>query len=264
MAEINNVNTARYNVRFNAVCGDTMSRSIKPVAIVRHSPFDGPGYFATFLDSHRIAWRLICIDAGDPVPAMPREFSGIGLMGGPMSVNDTLSWIPELLGLIRTAVSDDIPVIGHCLGGQLMARALGGQVTVNAVKEIGWHDIMLTDRPASRNWFGHNRKVPVFQWHGDTFSLPPQAVRLASSDWCENQAFAMGKHLGLQCHVEMTRELVQSWCDSGGTEIAASTGPGVQSVENILNDIDPHVAALNAVAERIYLRWIAGLKHHAG
>lgn len=240
-----------------------MSHSIKPVAIVRHSPVEGPGYFATFLDSQRIPWRLIRIDAGDPVPATPREFSGIGLMGGPMSVNDPLPWVPDALNLIRAAVSDDVPVIGHCLGGQLMVRALGGQVTVNPVKEIGWHDITLTDQPASRDWFGHNRKVPVFQWHGDAFSLPPQAVRLAGSDWCENQAFVVGKHLGLQCHIEMTRELVESWCNVGAAEIAASTGPGVQSVETIMHDIEPHLAALNAVAQRIYLRWITGLKYRA-
>ena len=232
---------------------------MKPVAIVRHSPTEGPGYFATFLDQHRIPWRLICIDRGAALPTDAGEFSGIAFMGGPMSVNDPLPWIPAALDLIREAVDEDVPVIGHCLGGQLMAKALGGGVTVNPVKEIGWHDITLANHPAAWDWLGHNARLLVFQWHGDTFSLPPGAVRLAGSEHCENQAFALGQHLGLQCHIEMTRELVESWCDGGASEIS-SGGPAVQPVADILKNLDTRVAALNALAERIYLRWIRGLK----
>jgi len=73
---------------------------VKPVAIFRHSPTEGPGYFATFLDAHRIPWRLVKVDAGEPVPASPRDFSGLAFMGGPMSVSDDLPWIREVLALI--------------------------------------------------------------------------------------------------------------------------------------------------------------------
>src|SRR6476620_3804684 len=106
---------------------------MKPVGIFRFSPTEGPGYFATYLERHDVPWRVIEIDNGAAVPGDVREFSGIGLMGGPMSVNDPLPWIAPVLELIRGAVSADVPVVGHCLGGQLMSRALGGVVTRNPV-----------------------------------------------------------------------------------------------------------------------------------
>src|SRR5689334_6085774 len=98
---------------------------MNPVAIFRHMPTEGAGYFATFLDRHSVPWRLLKIDEGDTVPDSPEEFSGLCFMGGPMSVNDDLPWIPPALALIRAAVARRVPVIGHCLGGQLMAKALG-------------------------------------------------------------------------------------------------------------------------------------------
>jgi GMP synthase-like glutamine amidotransferase len=97
---------------------------MKPVAIFRHIPIEGPGYFATFLDNNHIPWRLIKIDAGEKPPASIDEFSGLVFMGGTMSVNDDLPWIGQELSLIRQAVAADVPVLGHCLGGQLMAKAL--------------------------------------------------------------------------------------------------------------------------------------------
>ncbi len=111
---------------------------MKPIAIFRHARSEGPGYFATFLNEHAIPWVMIRIDEGDAVPADASAFSGLVFMGGPMSVNDDLPWIPKVLALIRDAYAKDIPLLGHCLGGQLMSKALGGVVSKNPVKEIGW------------------------------------------------------------------------------------------------------------------------------
>ena len=177
---------------------------MKPVAIFRHSHTEGPGYFATFLDARRVPWRLVKVDAGEEVPADPREFSGLAFMGGPMSVNDDLAWISRVLGLVNGAVDADIPVLGHCLGGQLIAKALGGRVTRNAVKEIGWGAVTVEDNLPAREWFGATREFSGFHWHGETFTIPPKATKIAASPYCANQAFALGKHLGMQCHVEMT------------------------------------------------------------
>ena len=99
---------------------------MNPVAIFRHSPSEGPGYFATYLDARRVPWCLIRLDEAEPVPESPEDYSGLCFMGGPMSVNDDLPWIAPVLSLIRKAVAADVPVIGHCLGGQLMSKALGG------------------------------------------------------------------------------------------------------------------------------------------
>jgi len=232
-----------------------------PVLIFRHSPAEGPGYFTTFLDRQGIPWRLVRIDAGDAVPENLNGVSGLCLMGGPMSVNDDLPWIQPVLGLIRQAVASDIPVIGHCLGGQLMSKALGGTVSLNPVKEIGWGDVRVTDPDAARPWLGDaSQPMLGFHWHGETFSPPPGASRILESAYCANQAFVLGgRHIGMQCHVEMTPELVASWCDNGAAEIAASQSPGVQTPHAIQTDLQARTARLHRLADKIYSRWIQGL-----
>lgn len=233
---------------------------MKPVAIFRHAPIEGPGHFATYLDGQGLPWRLIAIDTGEPVPASPTGFSGLVFMGGPMSVNDPLPWIPQVLSLIQQAVQRGIPVLGHCLGGQLMARALGGEVKRNPVKEIGWGEVRTVASPVTQHWFGDIKHFPAFHWHGETFSIPPGAFRILESDHCANQAFALGPHLGLQCHVEMTEAMIRSWCEAGAEEIAQADGPAVQGVVRILADTPRRLAPMQAVAERLYRRWVEGLQ----
>lgn len=233
---------------------------MKPVAIFRHAKTEGPGYLAEFLDCHGIPKQLIRIDADDPIPTHLEAFSGLVFMGGPMSVNDDLPWIAPVLALIRQAVAAGIPVLGHCLGGQLMSKALGGEVTRNPVKEIGWGKMEVLQVPEAQQWFGETRAFLGFHWHGETFSIPPGAVNLLASDYCAHQAFSMGKHLGFQCHIEMTSEMVRTWCHFGADEmIASKDSPGVQTVEDIERDLAAKVRDLNQVAERVYTSWVKGL-----
>jgi len=233
---------------------------MKPVAIFRHSRTEGPGYFATFLDAHRVPWRLVKADEGERIPSDPREFSGLAFMGGPMSVNDDLPWIARSLGLIEEAVEAGIPALGHCLGGQLMAKALGGSVTRNPVKEIGWWTVAVEDNESARAWFGEVREFQGFHWHGETFSVPPAATRIAASPYCANQAFALGKHVGMQCHVEMTPELIRSWCEDWEKERVPKATPSVQTPQQMFERLEERVRSLNAIAAVIYSRWIEGLK----
>lgn len=237
---------------------------MRPVAIFRHASTEGPGYFATYLSRHGIPWRMLKIDEGEAVPDDPRVFSGMAFMGGPMSVNDDLPWIAEVLGLIRAGVEADVPVIGHCLGGQLIAKALGGEITRNPVKEIGWGRVDVVDGPAASEWFGGlPASFDSFHWHGETFSTPPGAARVLSSPHCANQAFVLGKHLGMQCHVEMTQELIRTWCQDWWKEVQslAARVPSVQTPEEIMDSMDLKVGALNAIADRVYDRWTEGLKN---
>ncbi|TAK85548.1 MAG: type 1 glutamine amidotransferase [Betaproteobacteria bacterium] len=233
---------------------------MKPVAIFRSARSEGPGYFATYLESRSIAWRLVPLDEGAPVPRDPRGFSGLVFMGGPMSVNDPLPWIAPALELIRESVRNDLPVLGHCLGGQLMAKAFGGAVRANACKEIGWGEVRVADNSVAREWLGELQAFETFQWHGETFSIPPGATRVLENAHCANQAFAIGKHLGMQCHVEMNADMVRSWLRGGAGEMRAAAGsPTVQSPEEIGRDLEARLAALHQVADRIYDRWTEGL-----
>jgi GMP synthase-like glutamine amidotransferase len=232
---------------------------MKPIAIFRHFRSEGPGYFATFLDRHSIPWQLVRIDQQESVPTGIEDFSGLVFMGGPMSVNDPLPWVAQSCALVRVAVAADIPVLGHCLGGQLIAKALGGIITKAPMKEIGWGSVRVLDNADAQSWFDGMDGFETFHWHGETFSIPPGAVRLLESTHCANQAYALGKVFGMQCHVEMTADMIRQWCHDGAAEIAASDSPAVQSPEIMQAGMGPKVAALNAVADRIYTRWIEGL-----
>ena len=233
---------------------------MKPVAIFRASPTEGPGYFATYLERRSIEWRLVRLDAGNAVPRDARKFSGLVFMGGPMSVNDELPWIIPALELVRDAVRKDVPVLGHCLGGQLMARALGGAVRANPVKEIGWGEVRVTDNEVAREWLGGRQSFESFHWHGETFSIPPGATRVLQNGNCVNQGFALGKHLGLQCHVEMTEELVKTWLETGSEEIRkSSSSVAVQKPTEIETDLSGRLDRLHEVASRLYDRWTEGL-----
>lgn len=235
-----------------------MTAAREPVAIFRHSPTEGPGYFATFLDAHEIPWALIAIDAGDAVPVSISGFSGLCFMGGPMSVNDDLPWIEPVLALIRKAVAQGKPVIGHCLGGQLMSKALGASVGRNPVKEIGWGEVRTTD-PASQEWMGETAAFEAFHWHGETFTLPAGAIRILQSAWCANQAWVRGPHIAMQCHVEMTEDMIRTWCDQWELE-KARPRPSVQTPSQIFDGMAVKITKMHATADRIYTRWIKSLE----
>jgi GMP synthase-like glutamine amidotransferase len=233
---------------------------MKPVAIFRHAPSEGPGHFATYLERREIPWTLVALDAGEAVPRSARAYSGLAFMGGPMSANDDLPWIIPALRLIADAVRQDAPVLGHCLGAQLMARAFGGEVRRAAAKEIGWGEVRTADNALARDWLDDVAAFEAFHWHGETFSIPPGATRVAESDHCPNQGFALGRHFGMQFHVEMTEDMVRDWAREGAAEIAEARGaPGVQAPAEMARDLERRVRALHAVAERIYERWCEGI-----
>jgi GMP synthase-like glutamine amidotransferase len=233
---------------------------MKPVAIFRASPTEGPGYFATYLERRSIPWQLVALDSGERVPRDARKYSGLAFMGGPMSVNHELPWIAPALELARDAVRKDLPLLGHCLGGQLLSKALGGKVGAAPVKEIGWGEVRVADNQVAREWLGGVQSFLSFHWHGETFTIPPGATRVMENPHCANQGFALGRHFGMQCHVEMTEELVRSWLATGAEEIAAGrASPGVQAPDEITRELAPRLAALHEVANRIYDRWSEGL-----
>jgi len=229
---------------------------MRPIAVFRFSPTEGPAHFAEWLDRESLPWELLAIDAGTPVPADARRYAGIGMMGGPMSATDALAWIGPLSAFLRDAVAERVPVIGHCLGGQLLAQALDASVRRTAVPEIGWIDVESSDAGARDAWFGGRERFTPFQWHYDVFDVPAGATRVLTNRFNRNQAYVLDdRHIGFQCHIEMTRDLVETWCRSGADEIAAPGTPPRQSADEIGRDLDARVAALQAVADGVYARW---------
>ncbi len=135
----------------------------------------------------------------------------------------------------------DMPVLDHCLGGQLMAKACGARVSENPIKEIGWGPATVTDSEVAKHWFADIERFNPFHWHGETFDLPVGANHLLASAHCQNQAYAMGKHLAMQCHIEMTPDMIKSWCDKDQQELLeAKLSLAVQQADGMQENLPLH------------------------
>ena len=171
-------------------------------------------------------------------------------MGGPMSVNDDLPWLGDEMQAIRDTIQRGKPVLGICLGAQLIAKALGARVYRNPVKEIGWAPVYWTEQTAADPLFdGFSHPETVFHWHGETFDLPYGAERLAYSDACANQAFRIaGNVYALQFHPEVTPAIIEDWC-----AIDERCG----NAREMVAPIDPHAesARLAEISRTIFDRW---------
>ena len=236
---------------------------MKPIAIFRHSAADGPAYLADFLREAHHPFIEIRVDEGEKIPSHASPFSGIALMGGPMSVNDDLPWIKHSLALIQDAYTQHIPLLGHCLGGQLMSKALGGTVSRNpAGKEIGWHEIEIVDPALGQHWLGNSDRFYAFHWHGETFTLPTGAQWLARSEHCTNQAFVMGPHIGMQFHIEMDATKAQEWAQDEDPKWAHARTQyeSIQDSAAILAGIEKHLFCHQTTANHIYSTWLKNVQ----
>nr|VFJ55156.1 MAG: GMP synthase - Glutamine amidotransferase [Candidatus Kentron sp. FW]VFJ66248.1 MAG: GMP synthase - Glutamine amidotransferase [Candidatus Kentron sp. FW] len=231
----------------------------KPVLIFRHIACEGPGYLAEVLDRKGIPYRIVRVDRGEKIPASPDDASALVFMGGPMSVNDPLPWVAEEIALIQVAAGNKIPMLGHCLGGQLLARALGGAVTPNPVREMGWLPVEVTPQAMDDPW---TRNLPprfeAFHWHGETFDIPPDATWILQSEHCAHQGFVMDNILAFQCHVEVTADMVREWTHLYADELASPTET-VQSAPEMRAHLEARVIALQGIADRLYERWLSHL-----
>lgn len=166
----------------------------------------------------------------------PNRFDALLIMGGPMNVNehDRYPWLPNEKRWIAHVISRGIRVLGICLGAQLLADVLGGEVMANAEREIGWFPVALNAAGRAHPWLaGLPAEFESFHWHGDTYRLPPKAQCLAASEACAQQAFAYGRLvLGLQFHLEVLAETTASWYAAD----PPAAGRFVQTPEMVLGD----------------------------
>ncbi len=223
--------------------------------IFRFVANEGPGYLQDFLQRNRVPYRIIAVDAGEPVPESIDSASGLVFMGGPMSVNDPLPWIPRVLGLIQHAQARQLPMLGHCLGGQLLAKALGAEVGANETREIGWFNIDRRPEFSLQRYAHLPQRFCAFHWHGETFGLPEGSTPLYRSAACQNQAFALGNALAMQFHVEMQAPMVSDWARAYRDELKDNSH-SVQDLAELTADLPQRVIRLNRAADQIYRAWL--------
>ncbi len=187
----------------------------KPVLFLKNVTLEGPGILEMFLRERNIPYEIRDLYAGNQLPEEVTAYGAVVILGGPMNVDEEhrYSYLRQEKKFIGDCLQKRIPVLGICLGAQLLARTLGARVYRNYEPEIGCMTVDLT--PAGENsplFFGISSPADVFQWHGDTFDLPDGAKHLARSSCCPHQAFGYEDFaFGLQFHIEVTREEAQKW-----------------------------------------------------
>ena len=231
---------------------------MKPVLILQHQVPENAAYLTTWLNQHVIPYQIANAGAGELFPTSIEPYSALAVMGGGMSANDPLPSNRQAEILILQAMYRDRPVIGHCLGGQLMTRALGGVITASPQPEIGWQSIAYESTELAQEWFGDAPTSTVIQWHYESFSIPTGAVRVATSESCPNQAWAIGPHLAMQFHIEINENKIDSWVheDDPKWADARSRYDSVQNKIDMLTGIPFHLAQHQATADRIYQKWL--------
>jgi GMP synthase (glutamine-hydrolysing) len=220
------------------------------VLVLRHVPFEHLGYAAQVLDAEDIPYQYR--DMGAEIStAEIGSSAALIVMGGPMSANDPEPWVDTELTAIRTAIDYRRPVLGICLGAQLIAKALGGKVHPNPIKEIGWSRVYWTEAGAADPLFaGLQSPETIFQWHGETFTLPPQSTLLAWTADCLNQAFRWGPNVyALQFHPEVTPDMIEDWCrqDANCGDVRELTVP---------IDAYAHSESQRELCHLVFTRWV--------
>jgi len=228
---------------------------VSRILVFKHVPYEGPAAIREWADcsGHEIIehnWY----QTHNPPTSLPEYLI---VMGGPMNVDEEqeFPWLMEEKAYLRQAMAANIPILGICLGAQLIAAALGKPVFPNTHQELGWQALACTDAALQHPVLSaFPDQLPVFHWHGDTFELPDESTLLGSTPCCKNQGFAIGKSIGLQFHIEIGHdqltELIQS------QKLPDWSGPFISSPTEILKDATNHQAACQNTLYQLLDRWI--------
>ncbi len=242
------------------------------VLVLQHVESEGLGIINKAVKQRGIQTDFISIFKNDRIPRSLEGYNGLIILGGPMGVyeEDIYPFIKDEITLIKSAIKDDTPILGICLGAQMLAKAAGADVYkggkhvpagIKQGKEIGWYKIKLSDEGKRDGLFiGLPGEFTVFQWHGDTFGIPENSKCLASSELFSNQIIKVGKNAyGLQFHLEVTEDMIKNWIDVNDRELAS-----VKSYINpkhIIKETANHIETVHRYGEVIFSRFFNLVKH---
>ncbi len=231
---------------------------MRRAVVLQHAPMEGPGRIAMALERSGLRPEVHALHAGAPVPERIAAGDALVVMGGPMGVGDRddprYPFLAAEIELLRRAIADDRPVLGICLGAQLLAHAAGADVHPNRIDgrhvlEVGWAPVDFIGVGVDALLAGISARETVLHWHGDTFELPAGAQRFASSERCRNQAFTLGRQVGLQFHCEVDAGIVELWVREDGDYIRQANGS--DGGERIRADTARHLPRQGAVCDRL-------------
>lgn len=210
---------------------------MKDVLLVQNARVEGSGSLGDLIKNDGFKITSVYAKEED-IPK--NNFNWVVILGAPESANDDLPYLKTEQKLIKDSVSKNIPVLGICLGSQLIAKTFGGNVYRGPETEIGFYDDLRFEKD-SKLFFGIENPTTVFHWHADTFDLPESATRLASSDVYSNQAFRIGSAVGLQFHLEVDKYMITLWLDK--TEDKIRNIPGIDP-QKIRNETDKKISTV--------------------
>jgi GMP synthase-like glutamine amidotransferase len=226
----------------------------KKALILQHVAGEGPGLLDEIFQERDWTQDVIHLYRGQLLPQDLQGFSLLLIMGGPMNVDeeDRFPFLKTEVGLIRMALQHGLPMLGICLGAQLMAKAAGARVYHGPKKEIGWYEVQLTEEGRNDPFLSCFPPIfPVFQWHGDTFDLPPDALPLVSSEAYTNQAFRISNRAyGLQFHLEITNNMIESWLEESKEDTAFTKG--TFSPDKILSETPHYLPQIHSLARQFF------------
>jgi GMP synthase (glutamine-hydrolysing) len=226
------------------------------VLVLQHMGCEGLGSLEGFFDKQGVDHVHVALFAGEKIPSDWDRYNGIVILGGPMNVYQEKEYpfLAEEDALIKKALANLKPMLGICLGAQIIAKAAGAKVLTGHRKEIGWYDVNLTSEGRDDLLFnGLPKSFKVFQWHGDTFDIPSKGVKLASSEIFPNQAFRVGNACGLQFHIEVTEGIILDWMKEYNKEIG---GLDYINPKEIISDTKRRSKDLIKLADKVYANFL--------
>ncbi|MGI0008530.1 MAG: type 1 glutamine amidotransferase [Nitrosopumilaceae archaeon] len=188
------------------------------ILVLQNSKYEGLSGLGRLLEEDGFGTKMVFAKK-ENIPK--QDYSAVIILGAPESANDDLTYLKNEMNMIREYVEKDIPLLGICLGSQLIAKAFGARVYQGTKKEIGiYHDIEFDNQSKSGLFSGIKSPATVFHWHGDTFDLPQNALRLAHSKDYQNQALQIGSAVGVQFHLEVDEEAIRLWLEKSKDELS--------------------------------------------
>lgn len=235
------------------------------ILILQHLEWEGPGILEDEIRKlqYQVDHRHLYMKDSVPDPEQVTDYDALLVMGGDMSVHEAgrYPFLAKEVALLKAALKKKIPVLGICLGAQLLALATGVEVSTGQHKEIGWAPIQrnpdLTFRSPVLSEIPEN--LMAFHWHEDTFDIPAEGYRLAGSALYPNQAFCInGNAYGLQFHIEMTEPMIRDWVERNKKELSLM-GPGLS--QQILDETGPHLGTLQEWGRKIFAKFVTLIRH---